>query len=693
MILLALLIPVFLISLLLGGRLERLAQLRLRYSYLILLALGIQLLVFSSIWQKWVGDSPWSLALYILSLLLLIAASGFNWRIPGVILLAGGLLLNALVILANGGHMPASLQALRAAGIVEANASFESLRVTNSSLIGERTPLWFLGDIFAIPKGIPLANVFSVGDVLIGLGGAWFLLANMRGAGSAQPALGARVKGRPHGAFATALLKRGYLLLDLILVLLLVLLGIFAFRQYRLAGQREFSVALEAHRAADTQQAAERYARVTALYRLTFGPFLASARANQAECELINAADEARSQGRLAGAVAGYQSYLDKYPKGLLLSHVRGAIAETLNEWASGLRRSRAYEAAIQKYQAILEQYADTPTGERTEAAIAETYGEWATQLRGSGDYEQAIQKYQTLLVDYAGSLPAAGVKGAVAAAYREWLVRLASSADFEAGLKGYTQALKTHLNTPTGAQAKVALAEAYSQWAARLSQAGDYAAAIQMQQTILAQYADTPAGAQARVAIAEAYSEWAAALSESEDYKSAIAHYQTILKEYADTPAGKGAEASLDEAHRQWAVQLGGWATRMSRSRDYGQVITKCLTILRDYPDTPTALSAARVLSDAYQFAIQAKRNKRPCEALLILEALARADQPLAKEAEAVVPEVLCNCGGEKHRKGLYQEAVELFNRVIAKHPESPFVARAKAAIAEAEAANKAGQ
>jgi len=179
-ILLALTALALLLSLLMGGRLERLAQVHFRGSSLILFALGIQVVIFSSLWQRWVGASPWSQVLYVLSLFLLGVASWLNRRVPGVVLLASGLLLNAAVILANGGHMPTSFQALRSAGIVEPGATFESLRVTNSSLIDETTPLWFLGDIFAVPKALPLANVFSVGDVLIGLGAAWFLLANMR---------------------------------------------------------------------------------------------------------------------------------------------------------------------------------------------------------------------------------------------------------------------------------------------------------------------------------------------------------------------------------------------------------------------------------------------------------------------------------------------------------------------------------
>ena len=639
MILLALLALAFLVSLLLGGRFEHLARLRLRHSYLILLALGIQVLVFSPIWQRWVGDSPWSSALYVLSLLLLIVVSVFNWRVPGVIPLASGLLLNALVILVNGGHMPASLQALKAAGIIGPEDSFDSLRVTNSSLIVEGTPLWFLGDIFAIPKEFPLANVFSVGDVLIGLGGVWFLLVNMRGP-TAQVSF--------QGLSALAFLKRRHLLPELLLLGALLSLGLFAFRQYRLAARREFQAALAAHQAGDVRHAAQRYVRVMTLYRLTFSPFIATARANRVECELIQTADEARSQGRLADALAGYRAYLERYPEGLLSSQARVAIAETLYEWAEGLRRSGAYEAAIQKYQAVLEEYADAPIGGRAEVALAEAYAEWAAQLRRSGDYEQAIQTYWVLLVDYAGKLPRGGLLEAAAEAYREWLDDLAHSANGERGFEAYIQTLKAHLGSPTGAQAREALAEAYSRWALALREAGEH--------------------------------------------EAAIARYQLLLREYADTPAGQAAPAALDETHCQWAAQLEGWALAMVRAREYDQLIARCQAIVRDYPHTPTALGAAQILSDTYHLAFLARRNKRPCEALCILEAFAKAGQPLGSEAEALAPELLCGCGEEKRRKGLAAEAIALFERVIAEYPASPFAARAGAAIAEVKATQGVG-
>jgi hypothetical protein len=95
-------------------------------------------------------------------------------------LLALGLLLNAVVILANGGYMPASLEALRTAGIADSTQAYAAAPATNSAVITASTRLWFLGDILAFPKTWPLPNVFSIGDVCITLGAIWFTWAALR---------------------------------------------------------------------------------------------------------------------------------------------------------------------------------------------------------------------------------------------------------------------------------------------------------------------------------------------------------------------------------------------------------------------------------------------------------------------------------------------------------------------------------
>jgi hypothetical protein len=60
--------------------------------------------------------------------------------------------------------MPARAGALRAAGRAVTGTEF-----ANSATLSHPRLAW-LGDVAAVPKGVPLANVFSVGDVLIVLG-------------------------------------------------------------------------------------------------------------------------------------------------------------------------------------------------------------------------------------------------------------------------------------------------------------------------------------------------------------------------------------------------------------------------------------------------------------------------------------------------------------------------------------------
>ena len=44
-----------------------------------------------------------------------------------------------------------------------------------------------LTDIFALPTWLPFANVFSIGDVLIGIGVVWAIVVAMRSADSRRP--------------------------------------------------------------------------------------------------------------------------------------------------------------------------------------------------------------------------------------------------------------------------------------------------------------------------------------------------------------------------------------------------------------------------------------------------------------------------------------------------------------------------
>jgi hypothetical protein len=144
-----------------GGRFGALAEFRFRRAGLLAIALVIQVLIVSIIPDVgyWIA-APLHLGSYA-------AAAIFLWsnrRVTGLWILTTGAALNAMVITLNGGIMPASARALAAVGRMPESASFENSTVIAHPRIG------FLGDVFRTPAGIPFANVFSIGDLLIGIG-------------------------------------------------------------------------------------------------------------------------------------------------------------------------------------------------------------------------------------------------------------------------------------------------------------------------------------------------------------------------------------------------------------------------------------------------------------------------------------------------------------------------------------------
>jgi hypothetical protein len=114
---------------------------------------------------------------------LLVAFAVLNRRMRGIPLVLIGLLLNAAVILPNGG-MPVSEAAIRASGQQDMLELFVRQGATKHHLMTEDDVLRPLGDVIGVPS--PIRQVVSVGDVLVYTGIVWFVVAVMRG--RARPA-------------------------------------------------------------------------------------------------------------------------------------------------------------------------------------------------------------------------------------------------------------------------------------------------------------------------------------------------------------------------------------------------------------------------------------------------------------------------------------------------------------------------
>jgi Family of unknown function (DUF5317) len=153
---------------LLGGRWSRLARLRVRRIWLFYVAIAIQLVAFPVRVMPWRTSDRIGVVMWIVSFGVFLVAMAANARLPGVPLIAFGLLSNLGAVLANGGHMPALPSALRAAGL-----NFTHNR--NSASMASPHLGWLV-DRWALPSWVPWGNVFSVGDVFIMAGGLLFAL-------------------------------------------------------------------------------------------------------------------------------------------------------------------------------------------------------------------------------------------------------------------------------------------------------------------------------------------------------------------------------------------------------------------------------------------------------------------------------------------------------------------------------------
>jgi Family of unknown function (DUF5317)/Major Facilitator Superfamily len=151
----------------LGANLPQLRLVRLRASWIAFAALGVQILLFTPSLRALLpplSEANAHIATYV-ALLAFVAA---NIRQPGFAFAAAGCALNALVIAANGGRMPVSLASWTATG--RAASDLTQHGSYNNVLVGGGAHLSWLGDIFALPRAVPLANSLSIGDLLLLIG-------------------------------------------------------------------------------------------------------------------------------------------------------------------------------------------------------------------------------------------------------------------------------------------------------------------------------------------------------------------------------------------------------------------------------------------------------------------------------------------------------------------------------------------
>jgi hypothetical protein len=143
------------VALVRGGSLDRLAETEFRFGPLLLIALVAQfgLDLWNPPWLNETGD----LAVLLVTNLAVAIFLFVNRHLPGLLLAAAGMLLNVIVITANGG-MPVSERAAEIAQmpITEIGIKHE--------LLTDQTRLPWIADVIPVPV---VHRVISAGDILL----------------------------------------------------------------------------------------------------------------------------------------------------------------------------------------------------------------------------------------------------------------------------------------------------------------------------------------------------------------------------------------------------------------------------------------------------------------------------------------------------------------------------------------------
>ncbi len=123
-------------------------------------------------------DNGFASASLLASLFLFSIFAWLNRHLPGMPILIGGLLLNFVVIVANGGWMPISPQTanlLAGKDVLQFMNLGDRFGEKDILLSAQNIHFEFLADRFLLPTWSPYKTAFSLGDILISVGVFWLL--------------------------------------------------------------------------------------------------------------------------------------------------------------------------------------------------------------------------------------------------------------------------------------------------------------------------------------------------------------------------------------------------------------------------------------------------------------------------------------------------------------------------------------
>lgn len=166
-----------LLALALGGSLAGWSRQQVHWWPGIFAAFAVQLALFTPPLNQQPWAITWGPDIWVATMLAVAVVLLGNGVVGGPmraawLVAALGVSLNVLVVVANGGSMPRSHEASAAVG--RPIAADQGERLSNVAPLAAGTRLAVLSDVIPQPAWLPMANVVSVGDLLLSGGAAWW---------------------------------------------------------------------------------------------------------------------------------------------------------------------------------------------------------------------------------------------------------------------------------------------------------------------------------------------------------------------------------------------------------------------------------------------------------------------------------------------------------------------------------------
>lgn len=163
-----------------GGGVPRLAELRLRWVWLLLLALGLRLAATWGGREMGLIGGPAVGTAIIGGYALIFVWLSLNWRVPGLQVASVGIAANGLAVVLHGGQMPIWSGAFLAAGFTAADLASDPFHfvLQTDTVAGFVAAGGLFGDVIPIPLPI-VRDVVSIGDLVLAIGIFWAIVYSM----------------------------------------------------------------------------------------------------------------------------------------------------------------------------------------------------------------------------------------------------------------------------------------------------------------------------------------------------------------------------------------------------------------------------------------------------------------------------------------------------------------------------------